>query len=400
MSLCLLCRASAVEPVLALGPQPVSTHFATRRDIVAVEHQLDLGMCRACGVVQLCNPFPYEMLVPPFDWLTYREPERHLDAVVAKVAALPGIDRTATIAGVTVKDHTTLSRFARLGFEQTWCVDVHADLGATDPRANVETVQALLTPEKANEIIARRGLVDVLIVRHIVEHAQAPWRFLAALGALLRDGGYMVVEVPDCAANLERQDYAMIWEEHTLYFTPQTLAQVMPAAGCESLGIDIHPYLFEDCLIQIGRKTGTASRPVAVAARETDRLSGYVDAFPHWTQSYRAFLESHAGAGRGAALYGAGHLACAFVNFHGLADLFRFVVDDTPQKQGLFLPKCGLPIVPRETLDANGVPVCLFGLSPEVEDKIIANNLSYIAAGGRFYSILAASERSLRKALS
>lgn len=396
---CLLCRAPAVDPVLTLGLQPVATHFAARRGVVASRYELGLGVCRACGVIQLCQPFPCEALIPSFDWITYREPERHLDAVVAQIAALPGIDKRATIAGITYKDRTTLDRFARRGFKRIWSVDLQADLGISDLRANIETVQALLTPEKTREIAGRRGLVDVLIVRHIVEHAQAPWRFLEALGALLREGGYMVVEVPDCAANLERQDYAMIWEEHTLYFTSETFARIMPFAGCDSLGVDSHPYLFEDCLVQIGRKTGLPAPSATMAAVDkTERLDAYVEAFPQWTQNYRSFLERHA-AGRGAALYGAGHLACAFVNFHRLADLFRFVVDDTPQKKGLILPECELPIVPREALDARDVPICLLAVAPEIEDKIMANNRAYIDAGGRFYSILAASARSLREAL-
>ncbi len=357
-----------------------------------------LGVCKSCGLIQLVKPFAYEMLVPPFDWITYREPERHLDEVVEKVLSLPGINKSAVVVGITYKDHTTISRFALRGFVRNWCIDPKNDLGTDDPHANIETVHALLTPEKAAEIVQRRGLADILIVRHVVEHAEVPRRFLKALGVLLRHGGYIVIEVPDCEANLDLQDYSMIWEEHSLYFTLNTFAQIMPLADCVSFGIDVHPYRFENCLVQIGRKSVDPPKP-GVAPVALKQLRGYVDAFPRWTKAYRAFLESQTTAGRGVALYGAGHLVSAFVNFHEIADQFRFVVDDTTQKQGLFMPKCGLPIVPRAALNPREVSTCLLGVGPEVEDKIIANNRAFIDGGGRFYSILAASDRSMRQVL-
>ena len=46
------------------------------------------------------------------------------------------------------------------------------DLGVTNPAANIETVQKLTTPERMAAIAARRGAADILIVRHIMEHAE------------------------------------------------------------------------------------------------------------------------------------------------------------------------------------------------------------------------------------
>ena len=53
---CLLRRTG--EGTLALGRQPVSSHFAAR-DRHIVTHDLSLGVCLACGVVQLVEPIPF-----------------------------------------------------------------------------------------------------------------------------------------------------------------------------------------------------------------------------------------------------------------------------------------------------------------------------------------------------
>jgi hypothetical protein len=269
---CLVCGAGGVETLLALGQQPVASHFMPERDSKAVEHELALASCPTCGVTQLEKPFPYRDLVRRYDWITYREPETHLDAVVQRICALPGITPNARVAGITFKDNTTLERLRRRGFAHIWSLDARADLGAADANADIETVQALMTPEKAAAIVGKRGPVDLLIVRHVAEHAEAPSRFMAALSALLAPGGIMVVEVPDCTGNLTRQDYAMIWEEHTLYLTPDSMPQLAAAAGCAVVDCQVHPFRFEDVIVLYARKAD-ASAPLPPTDRGAATIS-------------------------------------------------------------------------------------------------------------------------------
>jgi hypothetical protein len=400
MSNCHVCRSPNLERVLDLGPQPASSHFVKAVGAPYVEHAVGLAVCHDCGVVQLADPFPFEELVPPIDWITYREPEKHLDAVVDTIFSLPSVGPRSRAAGLSFKDASTLDRLRQRGLSQVWQIDLAKDLGAVSPAANIESVAGLLTPPIARRIVAERGSVDLLIARHVVEHATVPEQFLEALGVLLAPGGYLVIEVPDCRGNLERQDYAMIWEEHTLYFTPTTLPQTLFASGCECLGINTYAFAFENVVVMVGRKSGAAHRcaPEASEIRKNVALAqAYATAFPKWTEKYARVLSQWRRDGRSVAAYGAGHLTSAFINFHGFADAFAFVADDTSEKQGLFLPKSGLPIFPRDRLNPTDASACLFGLSPDIEDAVIERNRGYVAAGGEFHSMLVDSRRSLRR---
>jgi len=209
-----------------------------------------------------------------------------------------------------------------------------------------------------------------------------------------------MVEVPDCAANLTRQDYTMIWEEHTLYFTRDTLPHAIRAAGFEILSVEIHPFAFEDVIVLYARK-GAGAGPrwqidAAACRRNVELADAYGSAFEGWTERYRSALEGLAQGRKRLAAYGAGHLTSAFINFHGFTEQFAFVVDDTPHKQGLYLPKCALPIVPKEWLTNEDIGACLFGLAPEIEDKVIAANPRYVGSGGSFFSMFVDSSRSIR----
>jgi len=403
METCRICGTQALDEILELGRHPVSSHLKTTPDAMAKLHDLTLGICVACGIMQLMRPIHFRDLVPPFDWIGYREPEDHLDEVVDRIMNLPLGSMNARTIGLTVKDRTTLDRLSRRGLSDLHIIGPQADLLTDFPNAGVETVQALLTPDAAQRIGDRYGPAHLLIARHIAEHAADAQNFMAAVSTMLSPGGYAVIEVPDSTASLERMDYSMIWEEHVSYFTRDTLRQVAAVHGLVCDRIDWYSYPFEDVIVAYIRKPvagSTAPAASSTSDRPTDavqRAWNYAAGFPGWTARYRQACDALTSDGRRLAVYGAGHLTCAFLNFHRLTDYVEFVVDDAPQKQGLYLPAPAIPIVARERLSVEQISTCLLGVPPQVENKVIAAAATFGAAGGQFVSIFADSSRSIRR---
>jgi hypothetical protein len=345
----------------------------------------------------MMTPVPYDALIPPYDWLFAREPEGHLDGVVEQIVGLPGISTKSVIAGLTYKDDTTIERFKERGFANTWRVSLSDDLAVADPAANIETVQKLTARRRMEAIADARGHADVLIVRHILEHVEDLHAFLEGLAALVRPGGVLMLEVPDCTASLTLKDYAMVWEEHSLYLTPESFAPLSSIGGFEPIRTDIYPLPFENSLVHLARKTSVPgpARVSPAAGAQAGLLADYAASYEPAKAELRRKLERVRAEQGPIALFGAGHLACAFANFMGVADLIAFVADDTPQKQGKFLPGARLPIVPSSELAAGGIALCLLALSIGNEDKVIERNRGFVEAGGTFRSIFRASPRSI-----
>ena len=94
-------------------------------------------------------------------------------------------------------------------------------------------------------------------------------------------------------------------------------------------------------------------------------------------------------------MFGAGHLAAKFINFYDIAGYISGVIDDNPDKQGLYMPGSGVPIIGSDVLDKGEVDVCLHTLSPESEKKVRAAKSEYLEQGGHFRSIFSASNSSI-----
>lgn len=389
---CRNCQRQSVAPILDFGHQPVSSRFGRTPMIPGDLHPLTLGQCESCSTLQLIHSFPTEVLRPDRPML-YREPERHLDDVIADILNLNTGRSAHTAFGLTYKDASALDRLRTKGFHKTWH-PVPADFGITEPFANIETVQAHVTPESMVRMRRDHGNADILVARHILEHCDDPLRFLAGVSEIMEPEAILVVEVPDCTKSLCLQDYAMVWEEHTLYFTPATVRSLFAAAGFEILSLRIHPCPFEDLVVAIAQKTDKPSATDAPSRDELDLARKYADYFPVWTDKIRQWL---AQATQPRCLFGAGHLTAAFVNYHRVAEFFEFVVDDNDWKTGNLLPGTALPILPSSRLIGMSGGTCFLGVSPELESRIREQNAPFLRSGGSMASLLADSLSSMRR---
>jgi len=378
------------------GPQALSNRFLARPDEDEAFFSFVLSQCHDCGMIQIGRPIAPKDLKPRFDWLRYNEQESHLDDVVAKARTLAPTKKDYTVGAISFKDDTTVSRFQKAGFENTWRLDLEKDLGVSDPLAGLETIQAVLTPDMASKISHDRSFADLLIARHVLEHGHDTNQFLEAISLLVKPAGHIILEVPDCEPALQRRDYTMFWEEHILYFTPESFQSTLLNFGFSPVLSERYIYSNENSLVAIVRRDETEKpikKPI-VASPLLEKGRAYSEAFPDIRKKIAEALESQRGKNRKIAVFGAGHLSCAWINFLGLKDNIDFVVDDHPKKRGLFMPGSHLPILGSAELIRQNVSLCLLTLSPESETKVVENNKAFLENGGRFASIFPGKNNS------
>lgn len=362
MTRCRVCAAAPpLETLLDAGQRPFCNHFVAEGGPDAPTHRLAIGLCDECASVQLLDPAPPAALVAPYDWITYIEPDGHLDPVADMVAELrPG----GTAVGIGDKDETVLSRLAARGLE-----------------------------------IAAAGagsVADVVIARHVLEHEPDPRRSLAKLESLVQPGGLIVLEVPDCTRSFEALDYTVLWEEHVLYFTPRTLRLCIESAGLRVLRLEPFPYAIEDSLVAFATREDAPGEPDLSDGRDEERvrLVRFAEALPRRREAWRRYLERWRERGQ-VVVFGAGHLACTFVGVMEVEDCISFVVDDNPHKQSLLMPGSRLPIKPSSALLEEDVALCLLAVSHGSEEKIIPRLGEFVDRGGTVGSLLPASSHAV-----
>jgi hypothetical protein len=341
-------------------------------------------------LVQLADPPPVAELRPRHEWITYNEPEQHLDDLCIQLARLPGLSRKSQIVGLTYKDDSSVVRMNRLGFTAAHRFDSHTDLGIAGLTAGIESVQEQLTRARAEHLVEQMGRPDLLLVRHVLEHCHDIRAALSWASTLVGPRGYVVFETPDATRALDRLDYTTVWEEHTYYFTPCTLRNCLERHGFEVISLKSYPYTLENSLVVIAR-ANPCPLTVPPSPSKLDRAQRFLRGFA----ARKKQLNNQVRNFRSVAILGAGHLTGAFVNLYNLVDCIRFVVDDNPRKQGLFMPGSRLPILPARALLSGNIELCLMTVRPEIEKAVVAKNAEFTRRGGVLASVFPDSPYTL-----
>jgi len=398
MNKCQICSTEQLSVLLDLGPQPLCNRFKADPREEEFRHPLILGQCQSCGLIQLTDPVPTDEIIPRVEWLKYNEPEEHLDDMADVLCSLENLPDKPVASGITYKDDSLLKRLKEKKFDKTFRIDPKIDLGITKQGIASETIIPKLTRNTVKRLVTKYGQADLIVARHILEHAPDTQKFLESINQLLKPDGYIVFEVPDCSLQLRTYDYTMPWEEHMIYFVPDTLKNSFNYTPFKLLHYKKYPYPVENALVTIVRRTNDDSDQIDSNISVSKQLSAgqrYAQNFSMTKTIVQQYIRTYQVNTGSISVFGAGHLSSMYINLMEIKDYIDFIVDDDPNKQSIYMPGSSLPVKGSDSLINEGVKLCLLSLSPESEKKVLQNNINFVENGGVFSSIFPQRDNSI-----
>ncbi len=95
---CRLCGAGYGDLRIEFGKLPPCNRFVDSAETLP-SHQLTMGACGNCGLIQLLDPMPPDMVRPRVPWIRYNEPSAHLGGVADRILEAIG-RRPITALGI------------------------------------------------------------------------------------------------------------------------------------------------------------------------------------------------------------------------------------------------------------------------------------------------------------
>lgn len=378
--------------LLDVGEHPVAHKFVSQKGEVEESFPIQLGIGEQSGLVGLINPPAWQALTPIYPWIVCNEPEDHLDELAQvlneKLAEklVKTTDSPKQLLGLSYKDDTLLERLNKLGVGDISQFQ-HAKLQQV-VKPGVEVVQAVISEADFAENQSAKGQYDLILGRHILEHTWDTRAFLNNVLSLLSDDGLLMLEVPANEKAFQNAQHTVIWEEHSLYFTEHTLKGLMQEYGLSIESFIRYPMALEDVLVVLVRKGPSSTQDVPEQDSQEEK---WVEHFQQSFEPSRLFFQEKLAGYRAqygkVAILGAGHLGAAFVNFYQLGNLIDAVIDDDPNKQGMYMPGCQLPIIGSKALNDGEYSLCLLTCNPWNNEKIALRNQDFINKGGVFLSV-------------
>lgn len=334
---CRVCQ-SATIPWLNLGTQPLANGFYSPHEKPPPKYPLQVLRCPKCGLSQL------SVVVPPaslYENYSYRSEvstgfQRHcrdIGALASNWNKSKG--RWLDIAS---NDGTLINHVGYFGFEAQG-VEPAKNLAAYANSQGRSTTVGFFPAATKN---FDAGQFAVISSVNVLGHVADVHAFAAEVERLLAPDGSWVVEVPWVRELLDKGEFDTIYHEHLSYWSLRALDTLARAHGmCVSFA-EFHPIHGGSLLVRIRR--GTPNFTMWDESRLFSQQT-YYDFQRKMQARLSTFVEKYNAlrgkwAGFGAAAKGTVFACAAGINENHL----RFVVDETPEKQGKLTPY-GVPIV-------------------------------------------------------
>ena len=393
MHTCNLCDSTELILLINFGDQPIVKHYLTDRLQEHSTYPIKLYFCEQCGLTQLVDSCPPEILYENYITLSSWKFQPHLKYEIDVLKSLPDLHSNSKIIEIGSNDGIFLEELIHSKFHNVLGIEPAKDAHDLSIEKGINTLQMFLNKESTEEIKNKYGEFDLFISRQNLEHMSDLREVAKSIQSLVKSGGYVLIEVPNFLCNLRCQDYSL-WEEHVNYFTIDTLSYFLALSHVEIVHQEIINFSGEAIFV-IGRKVDDARLSLDYVSNLKVQNKKYAIDWVIFRDSIFSFLMNHKKAGKKIAVYGAGARVFCLINFTRISSIIDVIVDDQPEKQNKFMPGGLIPIVSSESLYSLGIDICLLGVNTENEDKVLARHTQWVKNGGKFWSVLPPSEKLL-----
>ncbi|MBN8215263.1 MAG: class I SAM-dependent methyltransferase [Spirochaetes bacterium] len=397
---CRFCSAPLTRVMIDLGATAVSNAFLSAGDLDRAEpiYPLKVFVCDQCRLAQVGETrrredlftadYVYASSVSK-GWLEHCR--RNVEALVSRFSLGP-----ASLVVEVASNDGYLLQFVRQAGVPCLGIEPTESTARLAREKGLETLTDFFDEAFARRLAAGGRKADVVIGNNVLAHVPDLNAFVAGFPILLKEEGVLVLEFPHLHELLSRGEFDTIYHEHYSYFSFATVRRVMEAHGLRVFDVETLPTHGGSLRLYACRQAASHRQGPAVdallkkehqAGVETDAYTaGFQEKAQEAKNGLLKFLIAEREAGRTVVGFGAAAKGNTFLNYAGVKpDLLAWVGDDTPFKQGKFLPQSRIPVVSAERV-ALEKPQTILILPWNFRDEI-AKRLDFARAWGARFAV-------------
>lgn len=394
---CRSCGHPELDLVLSLGAMPLANALLTAREIGVPEarYPLDLAFCSACGLVQITEVVPPEILFRDYTYFSsYSDTMlRHAESLVSEITTKEQLGTHDLVIEVASNDGYLLQYYKRRGV-RVLGIEPAANVARVAERdRGIPTIVEFFDANLARSLVEGGQRAAVIHAHNVLAHVADPNGFVEGIGILLEEDGLAVIEVPYVKELVERVEFDTIYHEHLFYFSLTALDALFRRHALAIVDVEvvaIHGGSLRISLAHRARRLAAPSVEALLAEEARDGLSDirFYEGFGAHVERLKASLLSLVlelkRQGRRIAAYGAAAKGAILLNYLGLGpDVIDFAVDRSVHKHGRYMPGVHIPIFSPERL-LEVMPDDVLLLAWNLEPEVLAQQAEYRRRGGRF----------------
>ena len=363
---CQFCNNSLEKVFIDLGELPSANRLIRFDQLKQKEPRFShkVFICDECLLVQIpVSHKAHDMFTKNYVYFSSfaKSWVEHARNYVDKMISQMRLGANSFVVEIASNDGYLLQHFVKKGIPCLG-IDPAANCAKAAHKKGVETNVEFFTTQSAKILSAQRGQADLIIGNNVFAHVPDVNDFITGISILLKPNGVLTLEFPHLAQMIKNNQFDTIYDEHFSYFSFQVAQKILARHGLRVFDVEELPTHGGSLRIFACQSTNKSLKKKEAVTDLLEKeqslgllnISGYVsfqDRAEAIKDDFRKLIKIEKDLGKKIAAYGAAAKGNIFLNYCGIGkQSIEFVVDDTPAKQGLFLPASHIPVVAEQKL--------------------------------------------------
>lgn len=392
---CRVCSSTGFVKVIDLKTQPLANAFLDKKDFKAEKkYPLRLYFCKNCHLLQLLDVVSADTLFGDYVYVSSTSPSfvSHFESYAEDLNNRFGV-KGKLVIDLGSNDGILLKPLKELG-ANILGIDPAKDIAKKATKEGIETWPVFFSLIVADKILEKKGQAKVVTANNAFAHIDDSRGVIEGVKKLLSNDGVFIIEVPYLVDFLEKKLFDTIYHEHLSYFAVEPLVKLMNNSGMNVFDVTRVSSHGGSIRVFVQKKDG----PYAAAPGlkrllkkekefKLDKVSTYKKFATEVVDNKKRLInlvKSLKLKGAKIAGYGAPAKGNTLLNYVGIDNKFlKYIVDDSPYKQGLFTPGTHVPVVDAAYFKKDP-PDFLIVLAWNYAESIISKCREFQERGGKF----------------
>ena len=224
---CRICRNKNIKKIIDLGTMPLAGNFIEKKKLNHKEFKipLELYYCSKCKLVQIKDTIKPEVLFKKYNYSSSTIPvlNQHFIDYSKEIIKKYKKRKKFKLLEFGCNDGILLSKLIK--FKNFFCVGVDPSKNITTlaKKKSINVINDYFDTKSANLILNKFSKFDYITASNVFAHIDDIHSVIEASKILLKENGYLVVEVHYLMNLLNLNQYDFFYHEHVNYYSIYSL---------------------------------------------------------------------------------------------------------------------------------------------------------------------------------